>query len=79
MAASSSSASFITNNVSFGNDDEDEEEGTTDSDDTLMMYKNDEGDTSVTMDSIRSHCQALQAVDNLVSFLMYPTNIDIKR
>ena len=79
MAASSSSASFITNNVSFGNDDEDEEEGTTDSDDTLMMYKNDEGDTSTTMDSIRSHREALQAVDNLVSFLMYPTNIDIKR
>lgn len=79
MAASSSSASFITNNVSFGNDDEDEEEGTTASDDTLMMYKNNEGDTSATIDSIRSHREALQAVDSLVSFLMYPTNIDIKR
>jgi nicotinamidase-related amidase len=81
--ASTSSASFFTNNISIGNDDddddddEDEEEETTNSDDTVMIYNNDhEGDTSTTMN--RSHREATQAVDNLVSFLMYPTNIDVK-
>jgi nicotinamidase-related amidase len=78
MAASSSSTSFVTNIISIGNDDEDEEEGTINSDDTLMMYKNDEGDTSTSMNSIRSHREASQAVDNLISFLMYPTNIDVE-